>query len=78
MEVSEKQVSENPKDSKKKAAEKIVITGDVEQIDNSKLDALNNGLSYIIDKFKSSNLAGHISLKEGERSPLAEEAAKIL
>ena len=57
---------------------KIVLTGDVEQIDSGKLDAENNGLSYIIDKFKSSELAGHITLTKGERSPLASLSAKIL
>ena len=57
---------------------KIVLTGDIEQIDSGKLDALNNGLTYAIDKFKKSELAGHISLKEGVRSPLAAEAARLL
>lgn len=57
---------------------KIVLLGDIEQIDANKLDALNNGLSHVIDKFKTSELSGHISLKEVERSALAEEAAKLL
>jgi PhoH-like ATPase len=57
---------------------KIILTGDIEQIDDSRLDAMNNGLTYAIDKFKSSELAGHISLREGVRSPLAAEAARLL
>ena len=57
---------------------KIVLTGDVEQIDNDRLDAQNNGLSYIIEKFKESDLAGHVTLTKGERSPLASLSAKIL
>jgi len=57
---------------------KIVLTGDIEQIDAHQLDALNNGLTYVVDKFKGSELAGHVSLKKGERSPLAEEAALLL
>jgi len=57
---------------------KIVLTGDIEQIDNRHLDALNNGLTYVIDKFRKSPLAGHITLIQGERSPLATEAANIL
>lgn len=57
---------------------KIVITGDIEQIDRSDLDAMNNGLSYVIDKFKDSDLAGHISFSKGERSPLATKAAELL
>lgn len=57
---------------------KVIITGDVEQIDTKDLDATNNGLIYVIEKFKDSPLAGHITLTQGERSRLATEAAKIL
>lgn len=57
---------------------KIIITGDIEQIDNPRLDATNNGLTYVVEKFKSSNLAGHITFKQGERSRLATLAAEIL
>jgi len=57
---------------------KLILTGDVSQIDNSDLDATNNGLSYVIEKFKESPLAGHVTLTQGERSRLATEAAKIL
>jgi len=57
---------------------KIILTGDIEQIDDYRLDAMNNGLTYVIENFKDSELSGHISLTEGVRSPLASEAAKIL
>lgn len=57
---------------------KIVLTGDVEQIDSKNLDIFNNGLSVITEKFKKSELSGHITLKQCERSALAEEAAKLL
>lgn len=57
---------------------KIVLTGDIEQIDNSYLDATNNGLTYIVEKFKDIDLAGHITFTKGERSPLASKAAEIL
>lgn len=57
---------------------KIILTGDVEQIDNSALDAMNNGLTYVIERFKDSHLAGHITFTKGERSELATEAAKVL
>ncbi len=57
---------------------KIVLTGDIEQIDNSYLDATNNGLSYVVEKFKDIDLAGHITFTKGERSPLASKAAEIL
>jgi PhoH-like ATPase len=57
---------------------KIVLTGDIEQIDNSFLDATNNGLSYAIEKFKESELSGHITFSKGERSALASKASEIL
>ena len=57
---------------------KIILTGDIEQIDNVYLDATSNGLSHAIEKFKSQPLAGHITLKKGERSKTATLAAKIL
>tara|TARA_A100001391_G_scaffold153741_1_gene111585 strand:+ start:19 stop:339 length:321 start_codon:yes stop_codon:yes gene_type:complete len=57
---------------------KIVLTGDIEQIDNTYLDGTNNGLSYAVEKFKSADLAGHVTLMKGERSKVATLAAKIL
>jgi PhoH-like ATPase len=57
---------------------KVVLTGDLEQIDNSDLDATSNGLTYTIEKFKDSEFAGHITLTQGERSRLASTAAEIL
>lgn len=57
---------------------KIILTGDIEQIDNSALDATSNGLTYVIEKFKDSDIAGHITFTQGERSRLASMAAEIL
>jgi PhoH-like ATPase len=57
---------------------KIILTGDIEQIDNSVLDATSNGLTYVIEKFKNSDLAGHITFTQGERSKLATLASEIL
>ena len=57
---------------------KIILTGDVEQIDNAFLDSTSNGLTYAIERFKSFDLAGHISLIKGERSKVATLAAKVL
>ena len=57
---------------------KIILTGDIEQIDNTYLDSTSNGLSYAVEKFKDHNIAGHITLKKGERSKVATLAAKIL
>ncbi|MGL4402822.1 MAG: PhoH family protein, partial [Fusobacteriaceae bacterium] len=57
---------------------KIVFTGDPEQIDSPYLDANTNGLTYMAEKFQNEKIAGHVTLKKGERSPLAEIAAKLL
>jgi PhoH-like ATPase len=57
---------------------KIVLTGDPSQIDNPYVDATNNGLIHVVNKFKNEKLAGHVSLLKGERSPLAELASTVL
>ena len=57
---------------------KIILTGDIEQIDNSLLDATSNGLTHVIEKFKDADEAGHITFVQGERSRLASKAADIL
>jgi len=57
---------------------KIVLTGDIEQIDNVYTNETSNGLTYAVEKFKESELAGHITFKKGERSKLATAAAKLL
>jgi PhoH-like ATPase len=57
---------------------KIVLTGDLQQIDVSQLDMYTNGLTYAIEKFKEYPIAGHMTLIKGERSDLASLAAKIL
>ena len=57
---------------------KIVLTGDIEQIDTVYLDATSNGLSYAVEKFKEHDLAGHVTLQRGERSKVATLAAKVL
>jgi PhoH-like ATPase len=57
---------------------KVVLTGDVDQIDSPYLDAASNGLAYAVERFKSEPLAGHMTLVKGERSPLAERATALL
>lgn len=57
---------------------KIILTGDIDQIDNRDLDATSNGLTYVIEKFKDSVFAGHVTFTQGERSRLATIAADIL
>lgn len=60
------------------AGAKIVLTGDIYQIDHPYLDTLSNGLSYLIDHFKGQSLYAHINLEKGERSELAELASNLL
>jgi len=57
---------------------KIVLTGDIEQIDNVYIDAKTNGLSYVIEKMKAQSIAGHVTLLKGERSRVATIAAQLL
>ncbi len=57
---------------------KIVLTGDLDQIDNPYIDASTNGLTYAVEKFKDEPIAGHIMLVKGERSKLAERASMLL
>ncbi len=57
---------------------KLVLTGDVSQIDSPYLDAFSNGLSHATVKFSEHEIAGHLMLAQGVRSELATLAAKIL
>jgi PhoH-like ATPase len=57
---------------------KIVLTGDIYQIDNPYVDSANSGLTYVVEKFKGHPIAGHVTMTKGERSELAELAANIL
>ena len=57
---------------------KIVLCGDIEQIDNVYIDATSNGLTYAVEKFKPYDLSGHVTLSKGERSPVATLAAEVL
>ena len=57
---------------------KLVLTGDIQQIDNSYVDAVSNGLTYAVEKFKKYDISGHVTLTKGERSALATLASEIL
>jgi len=56
---------------------KIVICGDPDQIDNPKLDRLNNGLVYAAERMKGSKLCAQVTFNKEEtvRSEIASEAA---
>ncbi len=57
---------------------KIILTGDIEQIDSPYLDKSSNGLAYLTEKMKGQELFAHVNLVKGERSYLAELASDLL
>ena len=57
---------------------KVILTGDIQQIDNPYLDQSSNGLSYIVEKMKGLPIVGHVMLTKSERSELASLAASML
>lgn len=59
---------------------KIVLCGDLDQIDAPNLDRENNALAYVSEKMKNSPLCAQITFNQDEcvRSPLAWEAAAKL
>jgi PhoH-like ATPase len=57
---------------------KIVLTGDIEQIDSIYVNETSNGLAHAVEKFKEFPIAGHMTFKKGERSELATIASKVL
>lgn len=57
---------------------KIVLTGDIRQIDNPYLDDESNGLSYLVERLKHEGIVGHVTLAKSERSDLARVIAETL
>src|SRR5690606_40913869 len=57
---------------------KIILTGDIRQIDHPYLDSKSNGLTYLINRMKGQSLYAHIALEKSERSLLAELASDLL
>ena len=57
---------------------KLILTGDIGQIDNPYLDQSSNGLSYAVERLRGIGLVGHITLQRSERSDLASIAAAKL
>jgi|TARA_Y100000310_G_scaffold112746_1_gene111251 PhoH-like ATPase len=57
---------------------KIVLTGDIEQIDNAYVNETSNGLAHAVEKFKEFPITGHVTFKKGERSEVATLASKVL
>lgn len=57
---------------------KIVLLGNVAQIDTPYLTETTSGLTYAVDRFKKWAHSGHIILRRGERSRLADFASDHL
>ena len=57
---------------------KMVVLGNVRQIDTPYLTETTSGLTYVVDRFKNWQHSGHITLLSGERSRLADHATEIL
>lgn len=57
---------------------KVVCLGNLAQIDTPYLSETTSGLTYVVDRFKHWAHSGHITLKRGERSRLADFAGDVL
>ena len=57
---------------------KLVCLGNIAQIDSPYLSESTSGLTYVVKKFRYWPFSGHITLRQGERSRLAEFAAQQL
>ena len=57
---------------------KIVCLGNIGQIDTPYITETTSGLTYVVDRFKSWQHSGHITLQRGERSRLADYASASL
>lgn len=57
---------------------KVVCLGNLGQIDTPYLTETTSGLTYVVDRFKAWPHSGHITLRRGERSRLADFAGEAL
>jgi len=57
---------------------KIVCLGNIAQIDSPYLTETTSGLTFVVDRFKGWEHSGHVTLRRGERSRLADYASDIL
>lgn len=57
---------------------KLIMCGDIGQIDSPYLDSSSNGLTHVIDRMRHHRIAGHVSLNKTERSELARISAELL
>jgi PhoH-like ATPase len=57
---------------------KMVCLGNIAQIDTPYLTETTSGLTYVVNRFRGWPHAGHITLRRGERSRLADQASDVL
>ena len=57
---------------------KIILLGDIEQVDLPYVNKFSNGLTIVIEKLKNETLTGHVNFTKGYRSELANIAAEKL
>ena len=57
---------------------KIICLGNIAQIDTPYLTETTSGLTFVVDRFRKWEHSGHITLRRGERSRLADFAADVL
>ena len=57
---------------------KVVCLGNIGQIDTPYLSETTSGLTYVVDRFKRWAHGGHVTLRRGERSRLADYASQYL
>ena len=57
---------------------KMICLGNIAQIDTPYLSETTSGLTYVVDRFRQWEHSGHITLRRGERSRLADFASEIL
>ncbi len=57
---------------------KMILIGDLAQIDNPYVDAHTNGLVYTRNRLQGQEFMAHVNLFKGERSPMAEIAANLM
>ena len=57
---------------------KIICLGNISQIDTPYLTETTSGLTFVVDRFRKWEHSGHVTLRRGERSRLADFAADIL
>jgi PhoH-like ATPase len=57
---------------------KLVCLGNIAQIDSPYLSETTSGLTYVVNRFRGWPYYGHVTLKRGERSRLADYASETL